>query len=90
VGCHVVIVRTDVLEEIITSIIRVTRISEIGTMLAVISNRSTLQSNILTFQKTAFFIATSVKISNLTLNFCWQPLLSNDYFVRAVVLRQLV
>jgi hypothetical protein len=39
----VVRVRTDILEESIASIIRVERISELGTTLAVTSNRSTLQ-----------------------------------------------
>jgi hypothetical protein len=38
-------VRTDILEERIASIIRVTRIGELGTMLAVTSNRSTLRRN---------------------------------------------
>jgi hypothetical protein len=36
--CHVALVRTDVLEEHITSIIRVTRIGEVGTTLAVTSS----------------------------------------------------
>jgi phospholipid N-methyltransferase len=36
---HVALVRTDVSEELSTSFIRVTRISELGTMLAVTSNR---------------------------------------------------
>jgi hypothetical protein len=39
---RVVLVRTGVSEERIASIIRVTRIGEIGTVLAVTSNRSTL------------------------------------------------
>jgi hypothetical protein len=39
---RVVLVRTDVLEELSASIIRVTRISELGTTLAVTSNRRTL------------------------------------------------
>jgi hypothetical protein len=38
---HVALVRTDVLEEHSASIIRVTRISELGTMLAITSNRRT-------------------------------------------------
>jgi hypothetical protein len=42
-SCSVALVRTDILEERITSIIRVSRISELGTTLAVTSNRSTLQ-----------------------------------------------
>jgi hypothetical protein len=56
--------RTDVSEERITYIIRVTRISELGTTLAVTSNCSTLRRNTKflqeshgnTSQKTAFFI----------------------------------
>jgi hypothetical protein len=39
---HVALVRTDVLEELRASFIRVTRIGELGTMLAVTSNRHTL------------------------------------------------
>jgi hypothetical protein len=45
---RVALVRTDVLEEIIASIIRVTRIGELGTILAVISNRSTLREMLCT------------------------------------------
>jgi hypothetical protein len=36
--CHVALVEIDVLKEHITSIIRVTKISELGTMLAVTKN----------------------------------------------------
>jgi hypothetical protein len=43
--CHVALVRTGISEEHITSIIMVTRISELGTTLAVTSNQSTLQKN---------------------------------------------
>jgi hypothetical protein len=42
---HVVLVRTDVLEEYIATFIRVTRISELRITLAVNSNRSTLRRN---------------------------------------------
>jgi hypothetical protein len=42
---HVALVRTDVSEEISASFIRVTRIDELGTMLAVTSNRQTLRRN---------------------------------------------
>jgi hypothetical protein len=42
---RVALVRTDVSEECITSIIRVTRIGELGTTLAVTSNRRTLRRN---------------------------------------------
>jgi hypothetical protein len=40
---HVAVVRTDVSEELSTSFIRVTRIGELGTTLAVTINRGTLQ-----------------------------------------------
>jgi hypothetical protein len=43
--CHVALVRTDVSEECITSIIRVTRTGELGTMLTVTSNQSMLRRN---------------------------------------------
>jgi hypothetical protein len=42
---RVALVRTDVSEELSTSFIRVTRIGELGTMLAVTSNRLTLRRN---------------------------------------------
>jgi hypothetical protein len=41
--CHVTRVRTDVLEEHITFFTRVTRISELGTMLALTGNHSVLR-----------------------------------------------
>jgi hypothetical protein len=43
--CRVAIVRTDVSEELSASIIRVTEIGELGTTLAVTSNRRTLRRN---------------------------------------------
>jgi hypothetical protein len=43
--CHVAPVRTDVSEERSISIIRVTRISELGTMLAITSIQCMLQRN---------------------------------------------
>jgi hypothetical protein len=45
----VALVRTDFTEECITSIIRVTGISELGTMLAVTSNRSMLRRSLNVF-----------------------------------------
>jgi hypothetical protein len=42
---RVALVRTDVLEELSASFIRVTRIGELGTTLAVISNRRMLRRN---------------------------------------------
>jgi hypothetical protein len=41
----VALVRTDILEKLSASIIRLTRISELGTTLAVSSNRRTLRRN---------------------------------------------
>jgi hypothetical protein len=74
---RVALVGTDVSEERSASIIRVTRIGELGTTLALASNRRTLrhvsakrwflqEPHGAISQKTAFFIATAVKISNLT------------------------
>jgi hypothetical protein len=72
---RVALVRTDVSEELSASfIIKVTRIGELGTTLAVTSNRRKLRRNTsrflqephgVTLQKTQFFIATAVKTSNL-------------------------
>jgi hypothetical protein len=44
---RVAVVRTDVLEEFSASFIRVTRIGELGTILAVTSSRRTLRRNAL-------------------------------------------
>jgi hypothetical protein len=61
---RVALVRTDVSEELSASFIRVTRIGEPGTMLAVTSNRGT--NWIFISRKTIFFIVTVVKTSNFT------------------------
>jgi hypothetical protein len=45
---HVTLVRTDVSEELSASIIRVTRIGELGTTLAVTNNRRTLRQLLVT------------------------------------------
>jgi hypothetical protein len=50
---RVALVRTDVSEELSASFIRVTRLGELETTLAVTSNRRTLRRN--TSQKTPFF-----------------------------------
>jgi hypothetical protein len=67
---QVALVRTDVSEELYTSFIRVTRISELGATLAVTSNRCMLRRNKephgITSQKKPFFIVIAVKTSNLT------------------------
>jgi hypothetical protein len=45
--CRVALVQTDVSEELSASFIRVTRICELGTTLAVTSNRRTLRRNMI-------------------------------------------
>jgi hypothetical protein len=63
----VTLVKTEVLEELIASVITVARIGELGTMLAVPPNRRFLQEpHGVKSQMTAFFIVTAVKTSNLT------------------------
>jgi hypothetical protein len=56
----VALISADASEELTASIIMVTRIDELGTTLAVTSNRTTLPHGV-TFQKTAFFIAIAMK-----------------------------
>jgi hypothetical protein len=73
---RVALVRTNVSKELSTSFIRMTRISELGTTLAVTSTRRTCEvppkhrflqePHGVTSQKTPFFIVTTVKTSNLT------------------------
>jgi hypothetical protein len=46
---HVTLVRTDVLEELSASMIKMTGIDELGTTLALTSNRRTLRRNTLYF-----------------------------------------
>jgi hypothetical protein len=69
---RVALVRTDVSEELSASFIRVKIIGELGTTVAVTSNRHKLRRNTryqhgATSQKTPFFIVTAVKTSHLTL-----------------------
>jgi hypothetical protein len=66
------VARTDVSEELSVSFIRVTRIGELETTLALTSNGRRLRRFLrkpqgITTQKTPFFIVTAVKISNLTM-----------------------
>jgi 3-polyprenyl-4-hydroxybenzoate decarboxylase len=61
---RVALVRTDVSEELNASIIRVTRIGELETTLAVTSNRRTLRRNtnwVFISQNIPFFVVTAVK-----------------------------
>jgi hypothetical protein len=76
---RVALVRNDVSEELSTSIIRVTRIGELGTTLAVTSNRlNATKPHGVTSQKTPFFIVTAMKTSNLTCYYCI-PFLKTNY-----------
>jgi hypothetical protein len=52
-----VLVRTDISDELGASIIRVTRIGELGTMLAVTSNQRTLRRNTLLMEALGSFEA---------------------------------
>jgi hypothetical protein len=56
---RVVLVIADVSEELIASFIRVTRIGELGTRLAVTSNRITLQRSII-FEEWLLLISLSI------------------------------
>jgi hypothetical protein len=64
----VALIISDVLEVRIASTIKVTRIGKLGTL--AVTNRNTRRRNTephgVTSQKTAFFIVTAVKTSNLT------------------------
>jgi hypothetical protein len=64
----VALVRTDVSEELSASFIRVTRIGELRTTLALTNNRRMLRQLLVTasIQKTPFFIFTTMKTSNVT------------------------
>jgi hypothetical protein len=77
---RVTLVRTDVSVEHVSSIINVRGIGELGTTLTVTSSRSSLRTvppkrrflqepHSVSSQKTAFFIVTAVKTSNLTCNY---------------------
>jgi hypothetical protein len=59
----VALVRTDVLEELSASFNRVTRIGELGTMLAVTSNRPTLRRNTKIFRASRVVTASVVPSS---------------------------
>jgi hypothetical protein len=63
---RVVLVRNDVSEEVIASLIRVTRIGELGTTLAVTSNRRTLRRNEVAFLRSVgrLLVAASVVASS--------------------------
>jgi hypothetical protein len=69
---RVALVRIDVSEELSASFIRVTILGELGTTLAVTSNRRTLQRNTphgVTSQKTAFFnltVALSLHLDSIS------------------------
>jgi hypothetical protein len=62
--CRVALVRDDVSEETIVSVIRVTRNGELGTT----KLRFLQEPHDVTSQSTTFFIVTAVETSNLTWN----------------------
>jgi hypothetical protein len=65
--CSVAFVRTEVSEELSASFIRVTRIGELGTTLAVTSNRRTLRRNILvTMMKQALSFSETLVLTRAT------------------------
>jgi hypothetical protein len=64
---RVALVRTDVSKEPSTSFIRVTRIGELGTTLAVTSNRGTLRRNTMYFFA-AFYVPQSDRTENTAIN----------------------
>jgi hypothetical protein len=74
---HVALVRTEVSEEISVSFFRVTGINELGTTLAVTSNRRTLRRNTqphgVTTQKTPFFFYLSqIRVCSSMARGCFQ------------------
>jgi hypothetical protein len=92
--CHVALVRTDVSDELNASFIRVTRIGELGTTLAVTSNRCTLRRNTkcnqVTSQKTPFLIVTTMETSNLTGIYLSFSFLQFEFFCLTLTLEQKV
>jgi hypothetical protein len=65
---RVALVRTDISEELSASFIRVTRIGELGTTLAVTSKRRTLQEpHGVTSQKTLFFMTGQLIMSRIVI-----------------------
>jgi hypothetical protein len=64
---HVALVRTDVLEELSASFIRVTRIDELGTTLAVTSNRRMLRTNTGNYRMRRLLVTARVVPSSLIL-----------------------
>jgi hypothetical protein len=63
---RVALVRTDVSEERISSIIRVTRIGELGTTLAVTSNRHKLRRNTYTLMMKAILSSQTSVLTRVT------------------------
>jgi hypothetical protein len=69
--CRVALVRSDVSEERIASIIMIETITELGTTLAVIASLLLQERHGVTSQKTAIFIVNAVKTSNLAIHTCF-------------------
>jgi hypothetical protein len=77
---HVALVRTDVSEELSASIIRVTRIGELGTTLAATSNRHTLRRNLafLRSVRRLLFAASVVPCSPILVTLMMEALISSE------------
>jgi hypothetical protein len=75
---RVSLVRTDVSEELSASFIRATRIGELGTKLAVTSNRRTLQRNALVNNGVFWVIAPCGSCKNRRFGGIWRLLHQGD------------
>jgi hypothetical protein len=86
--CRVALVRTDISEESSASFIRVTRISELGTTLAVTSNRRTLRRNPLRNVRRLLVTASVVPSSSILVTLMNEALSSSETPVLTRVTRR--
>jgi hypothetical protein len=75
---RVVLVRADVSEERIASIIGVTRIGELGTMLTVTKNRSTLRRNIILRKVLQLLVTTNFPRSLILVTLMMEAIRSSE------------
>jgi hypothetical protein len=78
---RVALVRTDVSEELNASVIRVTRIAELGTTLAATSNRRTQRRNILRSVRRLLVAASVVPSSPILFTLLKEALISSETLV---------
>jgi hypothetical protein len=78
---RVALVRTDISEERIASIIRITRLSELGTTLAVTSNRGTLRIN-------TMIVTANVPSSPILVTLMTEAILSSEMSVLRTATRR--